>query len=263
MKINLLSNKTDLILSKFSGEIIDREEYTVIKTPSQPNYFWGNYLIFPKEPEKENYKKWINIYKNEFGNNPGYITFTWDTGKEGYTEEFIQNGFSLTKLDILMAQKVDIPPKYNKDIEVRELKYKSDWEQYIEVHINENWYLSSQSQKSFLENQRDLAKKIVKEGKGKTFGAFLGEKLVGELGIYYEGILGRYNNVSTHQNYRRNGICSTLIYNTSKIAFETIGIKNLVVAADEEYHAGKIYLSVGFKLFEKQISLEWFNKEIY
>lgn len=263
MKINLLSHKTDLIISSFSGEVIDRNNYIVIKTPSEPNYFWGNYLLFPKEPEKGDYQKWINIYKSEFVNKPSFLTFTWDSSIEGLVEEFINNNFKLSKYWVLSTQKVNKPSKYNNNIEIRELKTENDWEQYIDVHINENWYLSSQSQKLFLESQRESAKRIVQSGKGKRFGAFLENKLVGEAGIYYEGNLGRYNQISTHQNFRRQGICGTLIYKISKIAFENMGIETLVIVADEEYHATKIYMDVGFKVCEKQISLEWFDKNIY
>jgi hypothetical protein len=263
MKINLLSHKTDLIISSFSGKITDKGDYLVIKTSSEPDYFWGNYLLFTKEPQEGDYEKWTNIYKYEFGDNPGFMTFTWDSSKEGLTEEFIKNDFKLNKCHVLELQKAIKPLKYNKNVEIRELKLEDDWEQYVEVHINENWGLSNQSQKAFLEGQRESAKKIVESGKGKRFGAFLGKKLVGEAGIYYEGNLGRYNQISTHQNFRRQGICGTLVYNTAKIAFETMGIKTLVIVADEEYHAAKIYMNVGFKVCEKQISLEWFDKNIY
>ena len=44
MHLNSLVIKTDLIFARFSGEVIDRGNYLVIRTPSNTGYHLGNYL---------------------------------------------------------------------------------------------------------------------------------------------------------------------------------------------------------------------------
>lgn len=62
MEINSLGRRTDLIFSKFSGSVHDRGSYTVIKTPSNPGYHWGNYLIFDKAPKGGDLQRWKDIF---------------------------------------------------------------------------------------------------------------------------------------------------------------------------------------------------------
>jgi hypothetical protein len=42
-----------------------------------------------------------------------------------------------------------------------------------------------------------------------------------------------------------------------------MGIEELVMEADEDYHAAGIYESVGFRPTQKQVGLEWFDPGIH
>lgn len=90
-------------------------------------------------------------------------------------------------------------------------------------------------------------RKMSEAGMGSWFGVFIDGKLVGDLGIFYEGNVGRYQNVGTHPDHRRQGIYGTLVYQTGLLAFEEFGVEHLVMEADIDYHAARIYESVGFK----------------
>ena len=41
-----------------------------------------------------------------------------------------------------------------------------------------------------------------------------------DLGIYFEDDLGRYQNVTTHEDFRRQGICATLVYEAGQYAIK-------------------------------------------
>jgi predicted GNAT family acetyltransferase len=98
-------------------------------------------------------------------------------------------------------------------------------------------------------------------GLGEWFGAFLDGRLVADLGVFTDGSVGRFQSVGTHPGYRRRGICGTLVHQASRHAFERIGVETLVMVADEHYFAAKIYESVGFQRTEKQVGLDWWEKE--
>lgn len=51
MNIRSLGRKTDLIFARFSGTVEDKGFYTLVKTPSNPGYHWGNYIIFDRPPQ--------------------------------------------------------------------------------------------------------------------------------------------------------------------------------------------------------------------
>jgi len=72
--------------------------------------------------------------------------------------------------------------------------------------------------------------------------------LVASLGVLrVDGGLGRYQHVDTHPDWRRQGICSRLLFEGAQLARERLGVDTLVIAADREYHALDLYRKVGFE----------------
>lgn len=51
-----------------------------------------------------------------------------------------------------------------------------------------------------------------------------------------------------------------MVFRSASYAFEKMGVKTLVMVADEEYHAAKIYESVGFVPTEKIVGVCWWDK---
>jgi predicted GNAT family acetyltransferase len=82
---------------------------------------------------------------------------------------------------------------------------------------------------------------------------------VADLGIYREGALGRFQSVETHPDFQRRGICGTLVYESARYALKKMGLTELVMVADENYHAAKIYESVGFVPGAKEYSAFWWE----
>jgi predicted GNAT family acetyltransferase len=100
-------------------------------------------------------------------------------------------------------------------------------------------------------------------GRGHWYGAFVGERLVADLGIFHgegrDSELGRYQNVGTHPDWRRQGICGTLVHAAGQIALRDHGLGTLVMEADASHHAAAIYESVGFRSTEQTRSLTWWT----
>lgn len=262
MKLRSLSLRTDLIFDRFSGVVIDRGDYLAIKTDARPDYYWGNCLIMNEPPKEGDLERWVDLFEKEIGSRDerGFIALTWDSvdGEQGAVKPFTEFGFSILQSTVLTAQSVRHPPKFNSNLRVRPLVSDEDWDQYIDIHFEPDWeYGDADSQRQFLTAERDCLRAMTDSGLGVRLGVEQDDKLIGDAGVYWEKDLGRFNSVSTHRNYRRQGACSTLIYMASTLAFETKGLKTLVMEADEGYHAAHIYESVGFVPTEKLVKLEW------
>lgn len=265
MKLRSLVLRTDMMFNRFSGEIIDRGDYLVIRTPSRPDYFWGNYLIMNHPPQAGDLEKWIELFEKEIGprNERSFIAITWDSidGEQGKIKPFSDFGFSVHKSIILTAQSIHQPSKFRSELTVHPLSSDEDWDQFIDIHFDPDWtYGEADTQRQFLKDKRDHLRVMVDADLGLRFGVELEGKIVGELGIYWDDKIGRFNEVATHRDYRRQGVCSTLVYTVAKFVLETKGIDTLVMEADDGYHAAKIYESVGFIPSEKNVSLEWLAK---
>jgi hypothetical protein len=256
MNISSLGLRTDLMLLRFDGEIYDRGDYYVVRTPSNPRFYFGNFLLFKQSPALGNFKNWTDLFKQEFADLPEvkHFTFCWDdpTGAKGQMDSFMKKGFTLFENSVLSTKSVRKNLKFNSDAEIRKIQTESEWEQVIESQIEcRDLKYEEKSYERFTRDQFKRFRRMVALGLGSWFGAFIGEEVAANLGIFVDNGLGRFQNVTTRFEFRRQGLCGTLVYEASRYAMDDLKAKNLVMIADSHYYAAKIYESVGFKPTEK------------
>ena len=257
-----LGFRTEMIFHRFDGVVLDRGEYLVVKTPSNPGFMFGNFLLFFHAPKLGTLERWKALFKTEFTDLPEvkHLTFLWDSPAEGVGDvtELVMEGFKIDFSVVLTAQSVRRPAKFNSRLEVRPMTTASEWAEVTENQISTKAAeYEIGSYRTFKERQMARYRAMSEQGLGRWFGAYLDGKLVGDLGIYREGIhgtLGRFQSVGTHPEFRRQGVCGTLVYESAKFALGEMGLQDLVMVADENYHAAKIYESVGFLPCAKEYS---------
>lgn len=266
MNIQSLGYRTDLFFPHFDGEVVDRGDYTVIRTPSNPTYYWGNFLLFSQPPAAGDLERWKQLFAAEIGspNTVKHLSFGWDaiSGETGDIEPFLETGFHLNSSVVLTAQEVNPPPKYNAEIVIRPLQEDWEWESALQTQIAcRKLEHSLESYTPFKTRQIARYRAMSEAKRGKWFGAFLAGRVVGNLGVFAHDGIGRFQSVGTHPDFRRLGICGTLVYEAARYAYAQLEAETLVMAADEEYHAAKIYESVGFMATEHQIGMDWWERE--
>ena len=67
--------------------------------------------------------------------------------------------------------------------------------------------------------------------------------------------LARFQSVETHPDFRGRGLAGTLVHRVSGYGFDELGARTLVMVADPDYLAVRIYRSVGFADTEVQTQL--------
>lgn len=271
MEIKSLGFRSELIFLEFDGEVLDRGEYTVVRTLTNPGFYWGNLLIFDRAPVKGDYAKWVATFDREFADpRIKHKTFAWDSlaSEIGDVAEFEANNFKLEKNAVLSAKANEIyrPQKYNSAIEIRQLKSgaepqaESDWYQNIELQTRTGEpHLTEAQWRDFSTQQSHRYREMIKAGRGAWFGAFLNNELVASLGLFHSNGVGRYQIVVTDENHRRQGIAATLVYEAAKYAFQNWNVQDLVMCADPDYFAIRIYESVGFKQTLTQHGVYWWE----
>jgi len=256
MTLQLLSNITDTLYHKHSGVLVEREDYHFVKTETRPSFFWGNYLIMRHAPGLGDYERWRSLYEQEFDSKQqGFMTFTWDEDAQGETADFVENGFDLTVNNVLCLNKLLAPTWFNDVVDIRPLASDWDWAQYVEVHP-----LEGPATLEFVQNEIREHREFIEKGISVRYGAFMGEQLVADLGILHENGIGRFNNVGTHLDYRRQGICRTLVYAVSQKMKEH-NLNKLVIVAEQDSIAERIYKSLGYEVVETSYELTWYHRE--
>ncbi|MCG3769174.1 MAG: hypothetical protein JW384_00294 [Nitrosomonadaceae bacterium] len=262
MHVKSLGYRTDLVFSEFEGEVTDRGDYLVITTPTNPGYFWGNFLLFAGPPTQGDLQSWSTLFAAEFACWPqvDHLAFGWDSpdGAEGAVNPFLDAGFRVLRRTVLAASAVVCPPSYNPNIEVRSLEGDSDWDQVLETQlessISEGGHSPGHIQMT--RTRVDGFRAMVEAGLGKWFGAFVGKQMAGGLGLFVKQGVGRFQEVVTRFEYRRQGICRSLVYRASIQAFAHMGAEKLVMVADDDYVAARIYEQVGFRPVEHQVGVD-------
>jgi ribosomal protein S18 acetylase RimI-like enzyme len=267
MEVHSLGYRTDLIFPRFDGQILDRGNYLVILTPSNPVFYWGNFLLFPDPPGKGDLEKWKDIFAREIGTWPQveHLAFGWDSlqGELGLVQPFLEAGFNLSQNVVLTARQISFPPRYAQEVLVRPLSEDWEWEQALQNQMAcRDPEHSLEGYLVFKRAQMQRYHRMSQAGRGAWFSAFLGKQLVADLGVFREGRTGRFQAVGTHPDYRRRGICSRLVYQASRYALEQMQLETLVMVADENYFAAGIYESIGFEPIEHQVGVDWWKEEI-
>ena len=107
----------------------------------------------------------------------------------------------------------------------------------------------------FTLEQMNGHRSLITRGAGFWLGAFLGDQLVGNLGIFAINGSGRFQAVQTHPDFRRQGICRSLLYEGSQRLRASHGVVQFIIVAEPNYHAIGLYRSVGFLDAQKQVGV--------
>jgi ribosomal protein S18 acetylase RimI-like enzyme len=258
-----LGYRTDLYFRGFEGEVLEREHYTVIRTPKNPTYRWGNFLLFKRPPSTTDLEPWLSAFDLEHPD-ATHIALGWDDpDNAGDVSGFVAAGFEYEVSTVMTAQAVHAPPKHNQNCQIRPLEPQG-WAEWIDLECAVNAALPAEEREStdgyrlFVERKADELRRMIDAGHGHFWGAFVDGRLAASLGLFLWGDVGRFQWVATHPEFRRRGLCGSLVYHVAKRGLEQV--KTLVMVADPEYVAAGIYESVGFKRTEQQFSLEKTSK---
>jgi ribosomal protein S18 acetylase RimI-like enzyme len=264
MILQSLGYRTDLFFPRFDGEVMDRGDYIVIRTPSNPSFYWGNFLLFTAPPAEGDFDRWRALFAKEIGASPtvNHMAFGWDgtAGETGEIVPFLEAGFTLEDSVVLTARAIVRPAKFNEEVVIRPLTEDWEWDVALEnkiacrppEHEEAGWRV-------YAAKQMARRRAMTCAGWGSWFGAFLDGRLIGNLGVFAHDRVGRFQSVCTHPDFRRLGVCGALVYEAAGYALANMGAEVLVMVADAHYHAARIYEGVGFLPVERQMGLTWWR----
>ena len=113
------------------------------------------------------------------------------------------------------------------------------------------------SHREFVTRRANSNRALVAAGHGRWFGAFLGDTLVAQMGLVAAAPgLARFQSVETHPKHRGRGLAGTLAHHVSAYGFAELQAKTLVIVADPDYLAIRIYRAIGFTNSEVQLQAE-------
>lgn len=257
MIVRSLALTTELALAASRGRVIDRGDYLVVETPDNPGYYDGNVLVLPAPPQVGEVAYWTRRFADELGKNPAikHVTLWWDgiTGDAGAVDELRAHGFTILTNQVMVADEVVAPtPPFEPALPVRplasdEVLATADLAYTIGDRHDETFRL-------FLERRAAWHRDLVERNLATFWGAFEADRLVASLGLaWLDESFARYQDVQTLPSHRGRGLATALLLTSARAAFVR-GCEHVVIVAEPDSEAARMYARIGFRTVERTAS---------
>jgi len=260
VEVRSLGYRTDLTARVLEGSRVeDRGDYLVLRSPDNPGYWWGNFLLLPclRPGEADG---WLARFAAEFPE-ARHVTFGVDVVGDGVAagDELIAAGFTAQRSVVLTAGRLRLPPYPNSEATCRPLSGDADWEQAAwlrEIALIDEAGVGSDPE--FVRSRIAAARALTEAGLATWYGAFIGGELLAQMGIVPDGPSGlaRYQSVETHPQARRQGLAGTLTWHAGTETLAAGQARTLVIVADPDKDAIRVYRRAGFTDAEFQVGFE-------
>lgn len=231
--------RTDLaVLAAGGSEFEDHGDHLVVRTAANPSYHWGNFVLVTDPSRVDEAEHWRAVFASAF---PGARHLA--VGLPAQPDVGAWAGTAVEASDVLIAEGElvarPLPPGYT----VHAFATDADWA--ASTDLNDQHY---PGQVEFARLRSAGRARMAAAGALTWFGAFTEDgRLVSELGIAEvdEGT-ARYQSVLTHVDHRRRGLTGHLLGVAAEHARRGRA-RSLVIIADADGDAGRLYRSAGFR----------------
>ncbi|MFI1383938.1 GNAT family N-acetyltransferase [Embleya sp. NPDC020886] len=258
MNVTSLGFRTDLMLLTLQGSHIEeRDGYLVVRTPANPTFHWGNFLLLAAPPAPGTAAAWIDTFRREFPD-ATHVALGVDgtTGAAGDPTDLAAAGLAAERSTVLTATTLNAPPRPNTTATFRMAESDDDWAQAVALTEATNPGYAPAAYREFATHRLAGFRNLQARGHGAWFGAFEDNRLRAGLGLFTDGHgLARYQTVTTHPAHRNQGLATTLVHTAARHAQSHWSAETLVIVADPTYLAINLYRALAFTDTESQVQL--------
>lgn len=254
-----LGFRTDLMLRRMAGSTIDdHAAHLVVRTPTNPGFWWGNFILLDAAPKPDDLPRWLAVFAEEF---PGaeHVALGVDGtgGDTGDSAALTDLGLTAEVNTALTAQRL-LPASAGPaaGTGIRPLVSDDDWAQATDLRLVCYYDAPTADERRFTELQVADERRLCDTGHGTWFGAFVEGRMRAGAGMFTDGTgPARFQSVETHPGFRRRGLASAVIRHAGQWALRQPGASTLVIVADPDDHAIQLYRTLGFAGTEHQVQL--------
>ena len=258
MRLASLGYRTDLMLLRLQGSVVQvGRDHLVIRTPANPGFHWGNFVLAGQVWVDRPLADIVGLFHAEHPA-AGHLAIGVDgvDGRIWGEDELGECGLKVDRSVVMTATEVHAPMHRNTDAVCRMLASDADWAAAVDLHAVEHDEFDPVEFRDFVQRRMSARREQQEAGLGGWFGAFVGGEMRCGLGLFTDGSgLGRFQGVETLASARRLGLAATLVHHASVVGMRDFEIRDLVMVADPDYSAIRIYRALGFAVSEIQIQI--------
>lgn len=237
---------TDLAILRACGSVVtDRGDHLVVRTPDNPQFHWGNFVLVTDERRVDDAAAWVGVFADAFPG-AGWVSIGLPRLPDD-TAAWAAQGVALEVDEVLTTAALPPLAPLADGYTVRRLEG-DDWALAVARSVADNARTGEEepvSFASFAQRRARARRGLSERGLGAWFGAFTGDALVADLGIVRCGTAARYQDVGTDEAHRGRGLASHLLGVAARWAADS-GCEQWVIVTEAESAAGRLYRSLGF-----------------
>lgn len=258
MDIRSLGFRTDVALLQKSGSVVeDRGTHLVVRTPDNPTYFWGNFILLREAPVPGGEREVVGAFWTEFPNAEHVAVGIDGTEPPDDLTPWHDAGLTSEVCAVLTTERLVQPLAPSADVEIRQLTTDDDWDRWARLGRAAYPKVSQDAFLAYATARNDQERRLVEEGLGARFGAFLDDELVSTAAVFSpEPGLARFQTVETAEAHRRQGFGASVVHAAGQHALTDLAAKTLVIVADVDGEAIGLYRRLGFTETGRQVALE-------
>lgn len=256
------ATSTDILVQLDGVDYRVEDDCLLVRLPGRPDYYSGNLVVaLDQEPEttaemSRMLVRWLALWERGLGPQyqRGHVRVQWETtgpGTPARTEALREavaaaggsGGWTL-ELDhnvVLELAEGTAPPPLPGVI-VRPLDTEREWDELVAVALAEN-----PGNEPFVTWQREQFRQMSARGRGQWWGAWLDGRLAGCAGVFTGHGLARFQEVLTHPELRRRGVCANLCHAISENVRARAPGARVIIVAEPGSAAARIYGRLGFR----------------
>lgn len=268
-----LGFRSELIFHRFDGEVLDLRAtcgVVVIRTPANPTFFWGNFLLFDRAPVAGDVQHWPRLFAQliETPQPPStHRAFGWLQDAPGEIDAFLDAGYTRNDTTVLQATRIAPAPPPRVAAQLRPFASDADWaQQFVADVATRDPAHTEAAYRAFCARRNARWRAMIAAGLGQWFGAFVADggtqRLAASLGVFVEPQprggerLARFQWVSTQPPYQRRGLCRALLAHAAQFACDVLHADRLVIVAAADEMPAQLYRAAGFTDAGRQRGLQ-------
>lgn len=255
--------RTDLILHRHGSLLTERDDCIVVRTPGNPTFYWGNFLLLPAAPADAELAHWQARFAQEIGSlqpESRHLAFGINAAPAGEALPAWQAaGFERIETSVLQLHpgRLQAPPRLARgEVRFAQVDLERDLEAVVALQCAEDQGFEPAGYATFRRRQMQRYAAMARAGDAAWFGVWCDGVLAADCGLIRDAALGRFQHVSTHPGYRRRGLCSLLVNAVSAWGFEHWRLAETVMCADPHDVAIGIYETLGYRCIGQEWGLQ-------
>lgn len=259
--------RTDFILHREGALVHERDDCIVVRTPANPGFYWGNFLLLPAPPRDDALAHWRSRFDAEItALQPASRHVAIGVNRpplEDGLPSWTAAGFELIETAVIEQVPGELrpPPRAARGaVQVRPLDLAHEMDAVIAQQLADPHGFEPEGYERHRRAQMQRYAAMAGRGTALWFGAWCDGVLAADCGLMRDatvpGATGRFQHVSTHPDFRRRGLCSALVHEVTRFGFDAWQLARVVMCADPEDVAVGIYEDLGYRRIDREWALQ-------